>query len=70
MSRSWPAASSSCRRTSEDSHREALTPKQRRVELHAWLIEHPTVRRDLAKLRADRREFRRELRELRRGLRP
>jgi hypothetical protein len=49
---------------------QALTPEQRRVELHAWLIEHPTVRRDLAKLRADRREFRRDLRELRRDLRP
>ena len=48
---------------------KSVPPKQRRVELHAWLIEHPTVRHDLNQLRADRREFRKDLRALRRDLR-
>ncbi len=48
---------------------KTLPPKQRRVELHAWLIEHPNLRHDLSQLRADRREFRHDLRALRRDLR-
>lgn len=49
---------------------KALPPTQRRAAERAWLANHPALRHDVAKLRADRREFRHDLRELRRDLRP
>jgi hemophore-related protein len=48
---------------------KALPPKQRRIELHAWLIEHPAVRRDLSQVRAEQHQLLKDLRQLRRDLR-
>ena len=48
---------------------KALPPKQRRAALHAWLVDHPTVRHDLRVLRADQLELSKDMRQLSRDLR-